>query len=239
MFKDKIMVVGLMKNATYSFHKLFLDNELSSKHGGIYLEKRSLEDGNIKKYITRDCWVHDFLDSPNVERLLKYYPTSYYILPSRSFYKWVLSCIKQKAFINNTSVNQTGTYVLDLLHYRNLHYFKTDKAIKKSKTNKYTFINIDDDDIYKKIINIVPEDVYFKKSNTFPKANVSENDSKKIKCNSSKFLGFMKKVFELLEISEEDFHNDWIIKNKDDVMITKELVLEEIKNKLDQIVYEG
>jgi hypothetical protein len=237
MNKEKIMVIGLAKNATSSIHKLFLKNGLSSKHGGEYLRKWTLEN-RCGKYNSRDCWVHDFLTpTPDVSVLIKSFPSAYYILPSRYFINWIFSCIKQHLFITNTKHKKfNGLYVLDLLNCRNIHYSKTDKAINDSKTDRYVFINIDKDDIYEKITSIVPEEIYFSKYKKIPKANISK-ETNKSNCDKDKFIEFMKQLFMILNIKEKELYNDWIIRNTNGNIVYQSDISEDVKSKLKNLIY--
>ena len=107
---EKIFVIGFGKNATTTFHEMFLQNGLKSQHEQLYWD--------TKKY---DCFS-DGGEKRDLKKLYKEYPNAIYILNTRSLEQWLLSRLK-----HNYAKHKTTPSVSCVIRYIELRKNTTKK----------------------------------------------------------------------------------------------------------------
>ncbi len=141
---EKIFYIGFGKCGTRSFHQLMRYNRLTSVHGGQYMKHWFINE-NYKRISSRSIsYVYDSMVDPfNINFTISKFPNSYYILPTRNLFNWLISVIYH---FNYNLENINGLIIYEFIKKRNDYYILLDSLIKDNKIKN--FLLIDNSRIY-------------------------------------------------------------------------------------------
>lgn len=196
----KIFTVGYGKCGTRSLDRFFKRNHLTSVHGGRFMKHWFINENTYKIKKRATCYIYDSIENDfNISFTYRNFPDAYYILPTRSFIKWLVSVI---IHFNITSFN--AQFISEYIIKRNKHYLNLIETLKHTKN--FLIIDIEKDNISEKIINFLPSEYTQSK-----KEVVKKNETAKHNYNKEKITNFIYDIFEKLGIDKLQAQSPMII----------------------------